>query len=203
MSRRRPLISASTVMVLAVAVGCSRTPPEPEPLLRAPEPPRLEASAPSPAAAGTRCILPTPAEPPPPAMPAVACPRDPGKPPTLRRGSVAFPEAGGARVEVEIARSEEETARGLMYRTKLGDDAGMLFAMDRREHVFWMRNTCIPLDMLFIDDDGTIVGILENVPVLDEHERTVGCPSSYVLEVGAGWSRRHGVRAGQRVVLSL
>jgi uncharacterized membrane protein (UPF0127 family) len=60
-----------------------------------------------------------------------------------------------------------------------------------------MHNTCIPLDLLYIDDDGLIVGIVENAPTLNDEPRGVGCASRYVLEVNAGWSRRHGVKAGQ------
>jgi uncharacterized membrane protein (UPF0127 family) len=55
--------------------------------------------------------------------------------------------------------------------------------------------------MLFVDDDGTIVGIVESAPVLDDGERRVDCPSRYVLEVNAGWVRRHNVKPGQRLVL--
>jgi uncharacterized membrane protein (UPF0127 family) len=64
-----------------------------------------------------------------------------------------------------------------------------------------MHNTCIPLDLLFIDEDGLIVGIVESAPTLNDDSRGVGCPSRFVLEVNAGWSRRHGVRPGQRVRL--
>jgi hypothetical protein len=87
-----------------------------------------------------------------------------------------------------------------MYRTKMAEDHGMLFLLgERKEHVFWMHNTCLPLDMLFVDEDGTIVGIVENVPTLNDEERTVGCPSLYVLEMNAGWSKRHGVKPGQKI----
>jgi len=110
---------------------------------------------------------------------------------------------GGPSVRVEIARTDDETSRGLMYRTTMPEDEGMIFAMDRRDHTFWMKNTCLPLDMLFIDQDGTIVGIEENVPTLNEITRSCGCGSTHVLEVNAGWSRRHGVRPGQRVKLPL
>jgi hypothetical protein len=89
-----------------------------------------------------------------------------------------------------------------MYRTAMGAEEGMLFDLDSRKvQTFWMHNTCIPLDMLFIEDDGLVVGILENVPTLNDAPRSVPCPSTHVLEVNAGWSRRHGVRAGQHVVL--
>jgi len=62
-----------------------------------------------------------------------------------------------------------------------------------------MRNTCIPLDMLFITADGTIAGILEQVPVMNDAPRTVPCQVAHVLEVKAGWCRERGVRAGMRV----
>jgi uncharacterized membrane protein (UPF0127 family) len=85
-----------------------------------------------------------------------------------------------------------------MFRREMAEDAGMLFRMQRRENQqFWMRNTCIPLDLLFLDDDGTIVGIAENARTLNDDLVEVGCPASWVLEVNAGWSRRHGVVAGQ------
>jgi uncharacterized membrane protein (UPF0127 family) len=87
-----------------------------------------------------------------------------------------------------------------MYRTELGQDSGMLFSwQDEAPRSFWMHNTCIPLDMLFIAADSTIVGILEQVPTLDEDSRSVGCPAAHVLELNAGWSRAHGVRPGQKI----
>ena len=110
------------------------------------------------------------------------------------------PAHGG--VEAELVRSEHDSMRGLMYRKSLGADRGMLFdLLVRDDHKFWMHNTCIPLDLLYVDEDGLIVGIVESAPVLDDTSRGVGCPSRYVLEVNAGWSRRHGIRAGQVMTL--
>ncbi len=133
------------------------------------------------------------------------CPADPspGAAP-LPRTLVRFIDApGAATINAEVAAKRADTARGLMYRTSLAEDAGMLFLMGpAHENVFWMQNTCIPLDMLFIDDGGTIVGILENVPILNTAPRTVGVPSTSVLEVNAGWSQRHGVRSGQKLMIS-
>jgi uncharacterized membrane protein (UPF0127 family) len=88
-----------------------------------------------------------------------------------------------------------------MFRRRLDADSGMVF-WGETETVrrFWMRNTCIPLDMLFVSRDGTIVGILEQVPTLNEESRGVPCPSAHVIEVNAGWCRAHGVKPGQRVV---
>jgi uncharacterized protein len=115
---------------------------------------------------------------------------------------VVVETAAGARhaVRVEIARTDPERARGLMNRASLAEDAGMLFLFDEsEEHGFWMKNTLIPLDMIFIDDEGRIVGIVERAEPRSERSRTVGRPSRYVLEVNGGWSRAHGVAAGDRV----
>jgi uncharacterized membrane protein (UPF0127 family) len=110
---------------------------------------------------------------------------------------VTFPQASGVSVDAEFVRTEHDTMRGLMYRTSMSEDRGMLFDLRVREdHRFWMHNTCIPLDMLFVDEDGFIVGIVENAPTLNDESRGVGCPSRWVLEVNAGWTRRHGVKAG-------
>ncbi len=118
-------------------------------------------------------------------------------------GQVGFPEtpAVGA-VEVELAKNPHDVERGLMYRRTMADTHGMLFKLDgRREHTFWMHNTCIPLDMMFIDDDGVIVGIVEGAAPLTDTTRSVGCPSSLVLEVNGGWARKHGIKPGQKVTL--
>lgn len=119
----------------------------------------------------------------------------------LPMGRVRFPDAPSApSVSVERAETDAMRARGLMYRTSLDADAGMLFSWhEEEERSFWMRNTCIPLDMLFIAGDGTIVGILEQVPTLNTLPRGVPCPAMYVLEVNAGWTRQHGVTPGQRI----
>jgi uncharacterized membrane protein (UPF0127 family) len=109
--------------------------------------------------------------------------------------------SGGRHVvAVEIARTEAERARGLMHRAELGADAGMLFLFgESADHAFWMRNTLIPLDMIFIADDGRIAGIVERAEPLSLASRSVGAPSRYVLEVNGGWASAHGVRTGDRV----
>jgi uncharacterized membrane protein (UPF0127 family) len=151
-----------------------------------------------------RCVLPTPAESPPvPApSPMADCPLDPegAGPHTLPTARIGFPDARGTSVVAELVISQHDTMKGLMYRRSLAPDAGMLFDLGVREdHKFWMHNTCIPLDLIYIDFDGLVVGIVESAPTLNDESRGVGCPSRWVLEVNAGWSRRHGVKAGQRV----
>jgi uncharacterized membrane protein (UPF0127 family) len=115
---------------------------------------------------------------------------------------VTFPDAPSAAVDADLVSSPHDTQRGLMYRRSMPEERGMLFDLRVREnHSFWMHNTCIPLDLLYVDEDGFIVGIVENAPTLDDAPRGVGCLSRYVLEVNAGWTRRHGVKAGQRMTI--
>lgn len=103
-------------------------------------------------------------------------------------------------VRVEVAREEEERRRGLMYRTQLDADAGMIFLFERPQHLtFWMRNTEIPLDMIFIEPSFRILGIVENAEPRTDTSRSVPGDSQYVLEVNAGFSRSHGLGPGTMV----
>lgn len=198
----------SLLAAAVVIAGCEPRVDEPLPPARAESPSRpitpadTSKSTQAPAKPA-RCIKPTPDKParsvPPGANP--ACPPDDlAEPPKLRTGTIVFPDAGGKEVTVEIVDTEKTKARGLMYRKEMPENHGMIFLFDRRRnHTFWMHNTCIPLDMLFIDDDGVIVGIEENAPTLDDSTFQVGCPSRNVLEVHAGFTRKHGIKAGQRI----
>lgn len=115
---------------------------------------------------------------------------------------VLVPIAGGgeAAVEVEVAADASSRARGLMGRTDLPDGRGMLFVFDEEaDHVFWMKDTPLPLDMIFVAPDGRIVGVVESAEPRTETPRRAGAPSRYVLEVPGGWTRRAGVDTGGRV----
>jgi uncharacterized membrane protein (UPF0127 family) len=133
------------------------------------------------------------------ALLAMACAsKSPGEP-AAERPRVVIETSAGARhpVEVELARTEAERARGLMERSALAPDAGMLFLFgETADHGFWMKNTLIPLDMIFIGEDGRIVGVVERAEPRTLTNRSVGAPSRYVLEVNGGWARARGVRAG-------
>lgn len=134
------------------------------------------------------------------ALLAVACASKSGGDARRTPRVVILTAAGTLPVTVELARTEPERERGLMHRTSLPPDAGMLFLFDESaDHTFWMKNTLLPLDMVFIDDDGRIVGIVESAEPLTTVPRSVGAPSRYVLEVNGGWARAHGVRPGDRV----
>lgn len=135
-------------------------------------------------------------------VPDPRCPADPETPPKLDLAVVRFPDHPNLEVGVELAVKNEHRMRGLMYRKSMAESAGMLFVFEGEEpHSFWMRNTCIPLDMLFIAADGTIVGIEENTPTMSEESMGPPCPAKYVLEVNAGYTRKHGIKSGQKVTL--
>jgi uncharacterized membrane protein (UPF0127 family) len=140
-------------------------------------------------------------EPAPIANKAATCPRDPTGNLKLRSGKVTFGDALGApQVDVELARDDESRERGLMFRTSMPENHGMLFTWhDESVRSFWMHNTCIPLDMLYITKTGIIAGILEQVPTLNDAPRGVHCPVAHVLELNAGWARAHGVAPGMKV----
>ena len=105
-----------------------------------------------------------------------------------------------AVVSVEVVQSRAAIERGLMYREHLGADDGMLFLMGEDEdHSFWMENTLIPLDMIFIARDMKVVGVVEKATPRTTKLRSVGAPSRYVLEVNGGWAAAHGIDAGATV----
>lgn len=136
------------------------------------------------------------ASPPPPA-PTPTTPASPAQAAApAPRVYIATP-GGEVGVEVEVVRTSAAIEKGLMYREHLPPDAGMLFLMDEeREWSFYMRNTLIPLDMIFIKADRTIAGIVENAEPRTETLRRVATPSLYVLEVNGGWVAAHGVKPG-------
>src|SRR5450755_378810 len=101
---------------------------------------------------------------------------------------------------VEMAENDAERAKGLMYRKELPEGKGMLFDFKREQEVsFWMENTYIPLDMLFIRGDGTILRIAENTEPLSTKMIPSGGPVLAVLEVIGGTARKYGIAPGDRV----
>jgi len=142
------------------------------------------------------------------ATPTKSAPPDPTAerwegPPADRGQLVVRDVYGGAhRLAVEIADTAQLRTRGLMWRSELPDGTGMLFIFPTEVvQSFWMRNTLIPLDMLFVDRTGKVVGTVQWAEPRTLTSRTVGKPSLYVLEVPGGWASRNGVRAGAKVEL--
>jgi uncharacterized membrane protein (UPF0127 family) len=106
---------------------------------------------------------------------------------------------GEVPVRVEVVKTTRNRSRGLMFRQHLDDDAGMLFLFRVPEHqTFWMRNTLIPLDMIFIGADRRVVGVSENAQPQTDRTREVEGESQFVLEVNAGFARRWGIGSGSR-----
>jgi uncharacterized membrane protein (UPF0127 family) len=104
------------------------------------------------------------------------------------------------RIQVEVVSRPEEKARGLMFRDRLGADQGMLFVYPSEDqHPFWMKNTHIPLDMIFIGANRRIVGVVQNAEPMTTERRAVDLPSQFVLEVNGGFFEAHGMRTGTPV----
>lgn len=111
---------------------------------------------------------------------------------TTPRGPHAF--------RVEVARTPAEQAKGLMFRTEMGADEGMLFPYDQ-PHVlsFWMRNTVLSLDLVFIDEQRRIINIAENAVPYSEQSILSDAPGIAVLELNGGRARELGIVAGNKV----
>jgi uncharacterized membrane protein (UPF0127 family) len=109
-------------------------------------------------------------------------------------------DAGAREFEVEIADDDRERAMGLMFRRSMGEDEGMLFDFGGEERAsFWMRNTYIPLDMLFIKADGTIESIAKRTTPLSEKSVPSRGAVRYVLEINGGVSDALGIKSGDKL----
>ena len=100
-----------------------------------------------------------------------------------------------------IFKSEYELARGLMYVKNLPLNEGALFMMkENKIQSFWMKNTYIPLDMIFVDKNKKIVGFIENAIPHDLSSYKIDLPSKYVIEVNAGFIKRHKLQKGDNII---
>ena len=107
---------------------------------------------------------------------------------------------GEHRFTAQVARSPAEQATGLMYRSSLAPDEGMIFPYDPPQEVgFWMKNTLIPLDMIFIRADGTIARISANTKPMSLEPYSSGEPVAAVIELRGGRAAELGIKAGDRV----
>ena len=118
--------------------------------------------------------------------------------------TVTLQRAGGGEiaVRVEIASTPEARELGLMFRKKLPSKEGMLFLFpEERVLTFWMKDTLVPLDMIFINSAMVVVGTVENATPLSSAPLSVASPSRFVLEVNGGFVRDQGILAGAKVAL--
>jgi uncharacterized protein len=105
-----------------------------------------------------------------------------------------------ADVAVEIAATEQQRETGLMYRNQLGANDGMVFLFTHPQPLqFWMKNTEIPLDMIFANGNRVVVGTVERAEPYSEQLLSVDGDSQYVLEVNGGFCALHGIKAGDRL----
>ena len=108
--------------------------------------------------------------------------------------------SGSHKFSVEVMRNDEARARGLMFRRSMPADRGMLFDFKREDHVMmWMKNTYIPLDMVFIARTGIVVSVAQNTEPLSERTIPSGGPAYAVLEVNGGTAAHIGLKAGDRI----
>jgi uncharacterized membrane protein (UPF0127 family) len=130
----------------------------------------------------------------------VGCESSPSSAEAAREALVVTTDSGAHRFQVEIADDERSRELGLMFRREMPKDAGMLFDFHDEEPVsFWMRNTYIPLDMLFIKADGTIDSIAARATPLSERSIPSKSPVRFVLEINGGLSATLHIVPGDKV----
>ena len=102
-----------------------------------------------------------------------------------------------SELKVEVVATERSRQKGLMYVKEMPREQGMLFIFPQEQiNSFWMRNTYISLDMIFIDQNKKVIGLIHEVPILSDKQRSIEKPSTYVLEVLAGVAKELGVVEG-------
>ncbi len=138
-----------------------------------------------------------------PSKPRAEAPAEPSGGTELRTVTIDASSGEEVEVRVEIADDDPERARGLMHRTALAENRGMLFVFPREERLsFWMKNTLIPLSVAFIDSEGRIVDIQDMKPLDDDPPSYVSArPAQYALEVNQGFFEERGVEVGDRAEL--
>lgn len=114
---------------------------------------------------------------------------------------VKITSGGKARIfRSEVARTGPEQAKGLMFRTEIGDDEGMIFIRNPPDHAaFWMRNTVIPLDIIFVGLDHKILNIAANAVPYDETPLPAAGLTSAVFEINGGLAAKLGIKPGDKV----
>jgi uncharacterized protein len=114
--------------------------------------------------------------------------------------TIATAEGRELTFQVEVADTPAKRELGLQYRRDLAMDHGMIFLFPAESQLsFWMKNTPIPLDMIFINKDRKIIGIVEQAVPFSTDSRSVPGASQFVLEINGGLSKRHGIKAGDSV----
>ncbi|MFX1706453.1 DUF192 domain-containing protein [Chitinophaga sp. CC14] len=121
-----------------------------------------------------------------------------------KQGALAFVSKSGAdtlrKIDIQLAQTDEQRADGLMYRKSMTDDQGMLFIFpDMEERAFWMKNTYISLDIIYIDDKLEIVSIQKYATPLSEESLPSFKKAKYVLEVNGGFCDKYHIKYGDKI----
>ncbi len=120
-----------------------------------------------------------------------------------KEGELTFTDSLGtlkAKIDLEIADNDYERQLGLMNRKEMKENEGMLFIFPRQDYQsFWMRNTLISLDMIFVNDQKKIVTIHKNTKILADQSYPSSQPALYVVEVIAGFTDRHNIQVGDKI----
>lgn len=103
-------------------------------------------------------------------------------------------------IDMELATNEEEHARGLMFRKQMDENKGMLFIFPNEDwRSFWMHNTLIPLDIIYVNSDRKVISICKNTKTLDDTSLPSEAPAMYVVEINAGLCDKYGIEKGTEV----
>ena len=104
------------------------------------------------------------------------------------------------KIDIEIANTDSERALGLMFRDKMKENQGMLFIFDNEDYrSFWMKNTILPLDMIFVNADFKITNIRKHTKPYDLSQYTSTKPAKYVVEVNAGFTDKYNIKPGDKI----
>ncbi len=132
--------------------------------------------------------------------------KDIPEPQFVNQGELGFYRNGKEikKIDIEVADNEKKRMQGLMYRKSMDDGKGMLFIFQNSElQSFWMKNTLIPLDIMYVSEDKEIVKIYKNTTPLSEKSLPSGKKAKYVVEVAGGFCDRYGVTEGDKIDFTL
>jgi len=121
----------------------------------------------------------------------------------MKEGSLTFTDSLNnpiTTIDIEIADNDDDRQNGLMYRKSMETNQGMLFIFPLQEmQSFWMRNTLLPLDMIFVNADKKIITIHKNTKILSDQSYASTEPAQYVVEVCAGFSDKYSLKPGDKI----
>jgi uncharacterized protein len=125
------------------------------------------------------------------------------EPAFVDEGDLMFIDSNGkeiAKIDIEIAEKEAERNQGLMYRTHMDEMKGILFIFEKLEpQAFWMRNTYIPLDIIYVNEKKQVVSIQKNAATMNDQSLPSYKAAQYVVEVNAGFADRFGIKEGTKI----